>query len=110
MCYLLCTLLALWRASFPTYPQEIGLAFEAGVISMEQVQILSHQFKIAQRIELFVGLGPSYNRAAFTRLGYVRVGADASPSPPSSPPRPSLVWMRCCGVSHGNSFVACWQQ
>jgi hypothetical protein len=36
---------------------------------MEQVQILSHQFKIAQRIELFVGQGPSYTHAAYARLG-----------------------------------------
>ena len=45
--------------------------FEDGPITLEYVQILSHQFKIAQRIELYVGMGTDYERAQFQRLGYV---------------------------------------
>ena len=47
--------------------------FDGGTVTMEQLQILSHQFKIAQRIELFVGLGPDYDRAVFQRLGYAEL-------------------------------------
>lgn len=56
-------------ARFCTYPQELGFAFD-GTIALSQVQLLSHQFKIAQRVELYVGMGPEYGRAEFKRLGW----------------------------------------
>lgn len=56
------------------WPQEIGLQFEEGV-SIQKIQFLSHQYKIASIIELFVGTVPdrnyaSYAQADFKRLGY----------------------------------------
>jgi centrosomal protein CEP104 len=36
-----------------------------------RLQILSHQSKIASKIELFVGEGPTYDQARFERLGYL---------------------------------------
>lgn len=38
---------------------------------LAQVQILSHQSKIATQIELFVGHGHTYRSAQFRRLGYL---------------------------------------
>ena len=54
---------------FCTYPQELGFTFDAGPVTVTQIQLLSHQFKISQRVELYVGTGPEYSRAEFTRLG-----------------------------------------
>lgn len=42
----------------------------------EQVQILSHQSKIATQIELFVGHGDSYESAHFRRLGYLSLNSN----------------------------------
>lgn len=36
-----------------------------------RIQILSHQTRIASKIELFIGDGPSYDQADFRRLGYL---------------------------------------
>ena len=55
---------------FCDYPQVIGFQLAQGS-RLSQVQILSHQSKIATKVELYVGLGPSYAEANFTRLGYV---------------------------------------
>jgi hypothetical protein len=42
------------------------------MVTLQQVQILSHQNKIATRVELFVGVGSSdYLSASFSRLGSV---------------------------------------
>lgn len=41
-----------------------------------QVQILSHQSKIATQIELFVGHGDSYETAHFRRLGYLSLNSN----------------------------------
>ncbi|CAN0546152.1 unnamed protein product, partial [Ectocarpus sp. 12 AP-2014] len=41
-----------------------------------QVQILSHQSKIATQIELFVGHGDSYESAHFRRLGYLSLNSN----------------------------------
>lgn len=38
---------------------------------LTRIQILSHQSKIASKIELFIGDGPSYDTARFERLGYL---------------------------------------
>lgn len=61
---------------FPEFPQEIG--FELfGINSQErnlqltQVQILSHQSKIATKIEIFVGVGTDYQSASYKRLGFL---------------------------------------
>jgi len=43
-----------WQSRrFCEYPQEIGLVFD-GVVNARQIQFLSHQSKIASKIELFV--------------------------------------------------------
>lgn len=57
---------------------QIGLAL-ARPARLTQVQLLSHQSKIATRIELFVGEGASYSTAAWNRLGYLSL-ADNSQS------------------------------
>jgi len=41
------------------------------MINITQVQLLSHQHKIATRIEIFVGAGNDYLNCQFTRLGYL---------------------------------------
>lgn len=64
----------LWRVrvccSFCEYPQEIGIQFDEGMVSVAQIQLLSHQYLIATKIELFAGVGDSYETAKFKRLGY----------------------------------------
>ena len=63
---------------FCEYPQEVGLALSSQS-RITQVQLLSHQSKIATRIELFVGEGASYSTATWKRLGYLSL-ADNSRS------------------------------
>lgn len=66
-----------WQsARFCEYPQEIGLAFVDGIVSLTQVQLLSHQSKIATRIELFVGQGETYFDATWVRLGYLSLDSN----------------------------------
>jgi len=61
-----------WQAArFCEYPQEIGIQFLEGLSTIAQVQILSHQSKIATRVELFTGLGDDYFHCQWTRLGYL---------------------------------------
>ena len=43
---------------------------------MTQLQILSHQSKIATKIEIFVGRGNDYNTAAYKRLGYLTLDSN----------------------------------
>jgi hypothetical protein len=43
---------------------------------VSQIQLLSHQSKIATRIELFVGTGNDYYEAQFTRLGYLSLDSN----------------------------------
>jgi hypothetical protein len=63
---------------FCEFPQEIVLAFDR-ICDIAQVQILSHQAKIAVKIEIFPGLalhgGPvaDYKDVEYKRLGYARV-------------------------------------
>ena len=86
-----------WQSPrFCNYPQEIG--FELGVsissdpsttpvssarppVRMRQVQILSHQCKIATKIEVFTALATSqsttYQNAVFQRLGYLSLDSNA---------------------------------
>ena len=66
-----------WQTpQFCEYPQEIGLAFEDGPAQLSQLQILSHQSKIATKIELFVGEGETYDSSAFRRLGYLSLDSN----------------------------------
>lgn len=70
-----------WQtARFCDFPQEIGLQFETPV-HLRQVQFLSHQSKIATKVELFTAL-PSegqncrYEAATFKRLGYLSLDSN----------------------------------
>lgn len=66
-----------WQsARFCEFPQEIGLSFADGLVNISQIQLLSHQSKIATRIELFVGTGDSYFDATYTRLGYLSLDSN----------------------------------
>mmetsp|Transcript_7397 Transcript_7397/g.16231 ORF Transcript_7397/g.16231 Transcript_7397/m.16231 type:complete len:960 (+) Transcript_7397:101-2980(+) len=64
-----------WQsARFCDFPQELGLQFETPV-HLRQVQFLSHQSKIATKIELYTALpapgqNQRYETAQFKRLGY----------------------------------------
>jgi centrosomal protein CEP104 len=59
------------------YPQEIVLQFDT-LSHITQIQLLSHQYKIATTIELFIGTcpnyehqEPSYVNAIWKKLGYL---------------------------------------
>ncbi|RNF12207.1 hypothetical protein TraAM80_00489 [Trypanosoma rangeli] len=62
------------------YPQELGFAFE-GEVELNFIRVLSHERKIASRIEFFVaeatdeeiqrGTVKPYSQSSFRRLGYV---------------------------------------
>ncbi|GIL71611.1 hypothetical protein Vretimale_933 [Volvox reticuliferus] len=65
-----------WQSPrFCKYPQEIVLRLEH-TCKVQQIQILSHEYKIATRVEVFVGapgnvLDTDPNNCAFKRLGYL---------------------------------------
>ena len=71
---------------FCEFPQEIVLAFDR-ICDIAQVQILSHQAKIAVKIEIYPGLalhgGPvaDYKDAEYKRLGYTNTMNILSSSP-----------------------------
>ena len=66
-----------WQSPrFCEFPCEIGLAFLDGAASISLVQLLSHQHKIATRVELFTGSGSDYMSAQFTRLGYLSLDSN----------------------------------
>jgi centrosomal protein CEP104 len=67
-----------WQSShWCEYPQALVLQFQ-GRVSVQQVQLLSHQFKIASQVELFIGTLPhgveppanGTEGASFVRLGH----------------------------------------
>lgn len=61
-----------WQSlKFCDYPQELGFMLLDGEKSLSQVQLLSHQSKIASRIEIFIGCGSTYATATFERLGFM---------------------------------------
>lgn len=61
-----------WQsAKFCEYPQEIGLQLEGGDPQIAYIQYLSHQTKIASKVEIFLGQGSRYETASFRRLGYL---------------------------------------
>jgi hypothetical protein len=71
----------LFLCRFCVYPQELGFEIDADGALLTQIQVLSHQFKIAKRIEIYVGFGPDYLHAEFKRLGCVlcaRIGCGGS--------------------------------
>lgn len=59
---------------FAQYPQEIILKLEFPS-KVQQIQILSHEYKIATKVEVFVGspqsLNEETNAASYKRLGYL---------------------------------------
>eukprot|EP00946_MAST-07B_sp_MAST-7B-sp1_P002178 g2178.t1 len=58
-----------WQSPrFIEYPIELGLEFPSPV-KIEQLQLLSHQSKIATRIEIAIGVGDTYEETEFRRLG-----------------------------------------
>lgn len=63
-----------WQtARYCDFPQEVCLQFDSPV-HLRQVQFLSHQSKIATKIELFTGLAPGLchlEAVQFKRLGYL---------------------------------------
>lgn len=56
---------------FCEYPQEVILSFKNQTVRVQQVQFLSHQSKIATKLELFVGKADSLADCSFKRLGYM---------------------------------------
>ena len=67
-----------WQSShWCEYPQALVLQFQ-GRVCVQQVQLLSHQFKIASQVELFIGTLPHGDEpsasgqaaANFVRLGH----------------------------------------
>ena len=68
-----------WQtARFCDFPQEIGLQFETPV-HLRQVQFLSHQSKIATKIDLYTALpaaGQAYEALSFKRLGYLSLDSN----------------------------------
>ena len=66
-----------WQsARFCDFPQEIVVWFPDGAVDVSQVQLLSHQSKIATRVELFAGVGAAYDTASFKRLGYLSLDSN----------------------------------
>ena len=67
-----------WQSvKFSEYPQELGFELVgANEFRISQVQILSHQSKIAKKIEIFIGSGPNYHSASFKRLGYLSLDSN----------------------------------
>ena len=73
-----------WLSSrFPEYPQEIGFeiissnpASNDRNFHLTQVQILSHQSKIATKIEIFVGIGADYQTSSYKRLGFLSLDSN----------------------------------
>lgn len=71
-----------WQsARFCEFPQELGLQFECPV-HLRQIQFLSHQSKIATKIELFTALpnkdggNSTFSTVKFTRLGYLSLDSN----------------------------------
>lgn len=58
------------------YPVELGLELLSDA-PIEQMKLLSHQSKIATRIEIFVGEGANYGSVNFRRLGYMSLDSNA---------------------------------
>ena len=69
------------------YPQQIGIRFD-GEVYIEQIQFLSHESKIASRIEVHIAeasetekahrVFPPYEQCAFRNMGYVAMKNNAN--------------------------------
>ncbi|EPB90954.1 hypothetical protein HMPREF1544_02208 [Mucor circinelloides 1006PhL] len=61
----------------PEYPQDLILRLNSGLHRIHKVEILSHHYKIASQIELYVGITKEQEQDAmyiqFTRLGFVNL-------------------------------------
>ncbi|CAF1036738.1 unnamed protein product [Rotaria sordida] len=70
-----------WQSSrLCPYPQELILQFEK-YVRLKRVQLLSHQFLIASKIEFLIGDSSSdeylkYENARYTRLGYIELSSN----------------------------------
>lgn len=65
-----------WQTQkLPEYPQDLILHFKPGFCRIYKVQILSHHYKIASQIELYIGITKELDDDSlyveFTRLGFV---------------------------------------
>lgn len=66
-----------WQSSrFCEYPQILVLDFGQADTVLNQLQFLSHQSKIATRVELFCGDGDDYRTARFRRLGFLSLDSN----------------------------------
>jgi len=61
-----------------TYPQELGfeLLTRSGDSILTQIQLLSHQSKVSTKIEVYAGLGSTYETATFKRLGFLTLDSN----------------------------------
>ncbi|CAF3325835.1 unnamed protein product [Rotaria socialis] len=70
-----------WQSSrLCSYPQELVLKFE-NYMRLKRVQLLSHQYLIASKIEFLIGDSPSdenvkYENTRYTRLGYIELSSN----------------------------------
>jgi centrosomal protein CEP104 len=64
---------------FCLFPLEIVIQFEKRTL-LNKVQLLSHQYLIASKIELFIGDTPdgsgSFETAKYTRLGFIELSSN----------------------------------
>ena len=67
-----------WQSPrFCEYPQEVTVRFDSGAKTrITQVQLLSHQSKIATKIELYVGDAQDPSSASWSRLGYLSLDSN----------------------------------
>lgn len=65
----------------PNYPQEILVhldpAHELNIIKLKRIEILSHHFLIATRVEFFISMNNEHSEYHFKRLGYVKMSTNA---------------------------------
>ena len=59
-------------------------------MAVSQIQLLSHQSKIATRVELYTGTGADYLHASFTRLGFLTLDSNERSE---YKVRPALWWL-----------------
>jgi centrosomal protein CEP104 len=66
-----------WQSvRFCNFPQELLFEMVDGDVLISQIQVLSHQFKISSKIEIFIGSGNSPATATFKRLGYLSLDSN----------------------------------
>lgn len=66
-----------WQSvRFCPYPQEIGFQILDSNVKLTQIQVLSHQYKISTKVEIFIGHGTNYSTAKFKRLGYLSLDSN----------------------------------